>query len=380
MNISTEEVIEQNIKTFIGCFEQTIGADGNLIYVCCVEDCHKKYTEKSSAIRHLSRHHKEVYDNIRCEKKGGNVQKNSKYSFQIRVKVDPDEIMDACADLITVHGLPISAVEYPAFKRILNPYVIALGMKGIELSINKNSIKKHIKSRTDEIKKIIKNETKNKMISMMIDIATRYNRSVLGVSISYMHGGRICVRMIGLHVLKASHTALYIRDLLKQILLDYGIRLAQIASITSDNGRNIVKAITLLDAVYQTQKTTSHQNQSNNLSESRNGMDEDDEYFIDPDIFDDEYYNDLLEEVRSDFEGVCSFDLIQGLSCGAHCIHLVISHAIDESPETDRIITKCRTLAKKLRTPNFRSRLQSEKLNMAIIDVETRWNSIYSMV
>lgn len=377
MNISIDEVIATNIKTFIECFESTNDDNGKLVYSCRVDGCGKKYSEKSSSIRHLRKHHKFFYDTIKCEKIEENEKKTkSPYSFEIRVKVNPGDIMDACAELITVHGLPISIVEYPAFKRLLNPYVIALNRKGIELSINKNSIKNHIKNRTNEVKEIIRNETKNKMISVMIDIASRYNRSVLGVSIAYMHGGQICVRTISLYVLKASHTALYIRDLLKQILSEYGIRLAQIASITSDNGRNIIKAIALLDAFYQSQKKPANENRSNQSEYSE----DEDEYHINTDIFDEEYYSDLLGDVRSEFESACSSDLIHGISCAAHCIHLVVSHAVDKSPEIVRLLSKCRTLAKRLRTPTFRSQLKAAHLTMAIIDVETRWNSIFSMV
>lgn len=221
------------------------------------------------------------------------------------------------------------------------------------------------------------------MVSLMIDIATRYNRSVLGVSISYIHDGQICIRTIGLHVLKASHTGKYIKDLLIKILSDYNIRLAQVSSITSDNGKNMMKAIALLDAIYQNQRTKSNQKQSTVFSGSTNGMDdfdedEDDDYHIDTDIFDEEYYNDLLEYVRTELQG--PFDLIQGIACGAHCIHLVVSHAIKNSPETKRIIEGCRTIVKLLRTPTFRNKLQASNFNMALIDVSTRWNSIYSMV
>lgn len=386
MNISNDDVIARNIKTLIACFEPTKTDDGTVVYVCCADGCGNKYGEKSSAIRHLRKHHNEFYQNIQCGKIGEKMEKNkSQFSFHIRVKVNPDEILDACAELITVHGLPLCAVEYPAFKRILNPYVLALRTKGVELVINQRSIKIHIKARKEEINKVIKTETKKKMVSMMIDIATRYNRSVLGVSISYIHDGQICVRTIGLHVLKASHTGKYIRDLLKQILLNYDISLAQVASITSDNGKNMIKAIALLDAYYQTQKTTSNQNPSNHIPESTNEMtggddddDDEDEYHIDADIFDDEYYRDLLEEVRTQFEG--SSDFIQSVSCGAHCIHLVVSHAIEKSPETTRIIEECRTLAKLLRKPTYRTKLKAADFNMALLDVTTRWNSIYSMV
>lgn len=154
------------------------------------------------------------------------------------------------------------------------------------------------------------------MVSMLIDIASRYNRSMLGVSIAYMYGGEICVRTIGIQSLKVSHTGEHIRDVLREILSKYDIRLAQIVLITSDNGKNMIKAIAMLDAYYQ---SSSNQPESN---------DEEDEFYIDTDIFDQEYYDQLLDGVISMLETSYMSDLISGVSCAAHCIHLVVSHAM----------------------------------------------------
>lgn len=375
MNLSPDEIIATNINSFIQCFESKQLNDEKLVYSCRVDGCNKPYTEKSSAIRHLRKHHTEIYDMIRSEKCADIKNKaNSPFVFDIRVKVNPQAIMDACADLITTHGLPLSVVEYPAFKTLLKPYVIGLQTKGVELSINKNIIKKHIENRTNEVKKIIRNETKNKMVSLMMDIATRYNRSVLGVSISYMYAGQICIRTISVHALKAAHTGVYILNLIKKILSDYEIRLCQIATVTTDNGSNMIKAVALLDAFYQSE--------SQNRPFQPDHMEDEyeDEYHIDNAVFDEEYYKQILDEVRSKLEYLSSLDLIHGISCGAHCIHLAVSHAMENSPDILALIQKCRWLVKKLRTPTLRSKLKAQGFNMAIIDVETRWNSIFTMV
>lgn len=261
-----------------------------------MEGCDKKYTEKSSAIRHLNTHHKDVYDTIKSDKssKIDAKETNSQFSFEIRCKVNPVEVMNACADLITIHGLPLAAIEYPAFKKLLHPYIEGLKTKGVELIINNRTIKAHIEKRTNELREIIKKETKRKMVSIMIDIASRYNRSVLGVTLSYMHAGKICVRTIAVKVLKASHTGMYIMEVLREILSNYGIRLEQIVSITSDNGKNVIKAIALLDAYYQ------------NSANRPEANDDEDEFYIDTDIFDEDYYGDLLKEVETIFEGACT--------------------------------------------------------------------------
>lgn len=372
MNISIDEVIANNINNFIECFESRKGDDEISYYSCLIDGCNNKYAEKSSAIRHLRKHHQQVHDTIKQEKLSKRNVNNaqSSHSFEIRVKVNSDEIMDACADLISIHGLPLAAVEYPAFKKLLNPYVLGLKTKGVEISVNQRTIKEHINKRTEDLKRIIRRETKGRLISISTDIATRYNRSVLGVSISYMFNGEICIRTIGMHVLKASHTGPYIRDVLKEILSKYDIRLAQIISVTSDNGKNIVKAIALLDSYYQSSLIHLHLHDDG----------EEDEYYINTDVFDQEYYDSLLEEVRPMFENALTSDLISGISCAAHCIHLVVSHAVDNSLEIGCLIGQCRSLVKILRTPTFRSKLKAAEMNMAKIDVETRWNSIFSMV
>lgn len=127
----------------------------------------------------------------------------------------------------------------------------------------------------------------------------------------------------------------------------------------------MIKSGSLLDAQYQNEKPASNDCSS--------------EEEIDGDIFDEGYYSDLLDSVRSTFESVEYTDMIHGISCGAHCIHLVVFHAIEKSPETKALIDRCRELAKKLRTPTFRS-LQLTQAPQAKIDVKTRWNSVFDMV
>lgn len=114
-------------------------------------------------------------------------------------------------------------------------------------------------------------------------------------------------------------------------------------------------------------------------SEEAGQTDNDDEH-IDVDIFDEDYYEDLLLKVTDMFPGALHTGIIHGVSCAAHCIHLIVTHAINETPGTQALIDKSRILAKKLRTPTLRAIMKNEGWNMAVIDVVTRWNSIFTMV
>lgn len=259
--------------------------------------------------------------------------------FEIRVKVNPKEIFNACVELITINSMPMSIVESPAFKRVLKPYVTALELKGIKLIINRRNILKHIQKKADQLKEIIMLEVKNKYLCLMIDIGSRYNRSIFGINVAYMQNSKVRIYTIGMHPLQKCHNAENLRDVIKDKLNEYNISLNQIFSITSDNGANLLKTIALLDANLQQEKISNNDDdgvEQNDMNES--GFDSD--FETDNDIFDDQYFEDLLNGVRMQFNALVYSDLIQGVSCAAHCFHLIVTKAIEKSPITTELLKK----------------------------------------
>lgn len=374
MSLGICDIVEQNVKSCIVCFTNVSNetASGFELH-CKIDSCNSKYKSKSAAIRHVRLHHNDIFRVI--ESNRGKLQ-TDKFTgdvfnelLEIRVKVRPAEIRDACVDLITQNALPLCVVEFPAFQRILKPYIIALDRQNIKLVINRDNIKKAVEKRAKVIKQTIKRETKNKMVALMLDIASRYNRSVLGINIAYFNEEtkRIRIRTVGMHVLKFSQSAVNIKEAVTENLRQFGIQLMQIISVTTDNGKNMLKTVADLHAEIQG-------------SLLHDADDEECDEFIDESIFDEEYYNEMLLDLRTLFERSGFNANIHGIVCGAHCLHLVVTHALDKSAETKALIEKGRKLAKKLRTPTLRNLLQAFGLNAAKIDVCTRWNSIFSMV
>lgn len=370
MTFNIDDIIVNKCKRVIQCFKSTETEDGKIVFACQIDDCEHKYPAKSSAIRHVRINHNDFFIEIQKNKN----EKQNDYSskeFEIRVKVNPDDIWNACVDLVTINGLPLSVVEYPAFKKILEPYVISLKRHGVDLIINRHNIKEKVEKRAKAVKEVIVSEARNKLVCVMIDIASRYNRSVLGVNIAYFHDGKIRIRTIGMHTLRFSQTARNLKELFKRNLMDFSIKIEeQVISMTTDNGKNMIKAIALFNA----ELPDGLQNESNLYRDSE------DEEHIDNSIFDDNYYENLISEVRTLFHEINHTCLIHGVSCAAHCINLVVTHAIKQSTEASKVIERCRNLAKKLRRPTLRALLHAKGLNMAKIDVATRWNSIYTMV
>lgn len=366
--ISLDDVRIENFRKYLQCFEFKSASNGENKYFCRIKECNRSYKDKSASIRHLANNHSTFYALIQKNNDEKSI-KTQTTALDIRVRVDPGKIWDAVVELVTIDSVPLRFVDHSAFKTIIEPYVTALKAQGYALTINREGLRSRINEMAANIRNDITTEVKGKMIGLMADIASRYSKSVLGISISYTYNGEIRVRTIACHVLKYSHTAVNIHGIIMQTLSEYEISLSQVISVTTDNGRNMIKAIACLDSSYQASKE----------ADDCNEADEHDE-FIDHSIFDDQYYEDVLSGVKSLFAGSIHTDIIHGISCAAHCLHLVVTHAIEKTPAIGSLIEEARKLAKRLRTPTLRAMMIECGCNMAKIDVVTRWNSALDMV
>lgn len=369
----------------IDCFEHT-NIIGKAVLKCTISDCERYYTDKSSAIRHVKAKHRDVHDAIIKAKSLS--EKTSALNLELRVNVNICEIRDSCVELVAINAMPLYVLESRAFKKLLEPYQSALSNINERMCISTKSIKRLIGVRVEQMKQIIHSETRNIVVCLMLDIASRYNRSVLGISVSYLHDNELKVRTIAMHALRVTHTAQNIAAIVKDNLAAYQISLDQILSITTDNGRNVLKCVAMLDAEYQrsmlddaVECDEEGSDADDNTLEHDAAMNEhyqsesDDSLICDSEYFNESYYSDLLHVVRSEFP-----DIIHGISCACHCLHLVVVHAVDKSTNVRAILDRCRELAKKLRSPTYRAMLSERNSPQAILDVVTRWNSSYSMV
>lgn len=366
--IDVEAVRKNAIFTYTNCFDQSSGK-----FDCMVAGCKSVLANKSSAIRHLKKQHAEIYHEVEEMKKS---QTNLKSTVEIIET--PARIWHAILQLVIFCALPFSIVQEWGFKLLIKPYVTAFESTNTKFAVNRTSIRSQISEQAKQIKEIIIGETKGKMICLLLDIASRYNRSVLGISIVYYNNG-LCTRTIGMETLKISQTAKNLFDIVKTKLNDYGITLDQVFAVTTDNGKNLIK----MTKMFQDSDETHYESESDEEepieSDCYRNEASGDEFF-DPDDFNNEYFHDLLTNLRCEFPNAYYNGLLTGISCGAHCLNLVVTDAIKVSAELSDLIDKCRSLVKKLRTPSLRAALKEKSHRMAILDVKTRWSSLYDMV
>lgn len=128
----------------------------------------------------------------------------------------------------------------------------------------------------------------------------------------------------------------------KKNLAEFNMSMSQLLSITTDNGKNLLKAVADFDAEYQTSKSTESACAAN-INDS--------DFIIDDDVFDEDYYMDLLSSMRSQFDDALYSDLIHGVSCGAHVLQLVVNGGLDRCATARTTIDQARHLIIRLRTP-----------------------------
>lgn len=380
--ITEDSIISENINQYIKCFELTGGR-----YKCLVEQCTSSLAQNQSAIRHLKKHHPTIshaVDNCKQEKDPA--------STEIKFNACLESVWNAILQIIVFGAIPFTFLTSKGFQFFLRPYIIAFHSAGLEFSVNRISTQSKIAECAEKIKETIRAEVNGNMVCLLLDIASRFNRSVFGINIAYFHNGKVRTRTIGMETLKISQSGKNLYDLVKKKLFEFGISIEQVFTVTTDNGKNLIKLSKLLqkdlfdsEEFERANDEESDDDDDDEVHENNDifGNDETshqtDEYIFDPEVFDDEYFNDLLANVCKEFK--CEYNgLFQGISCAAHGLHLIVIEAIKNSRGESVLIEKCRELAKKLRTPNMRAALKECGKKSAIRDVKTRWSSTFNMV
>lgn len=152
------------------------------------------------------------------------------------------QLIDACVKLVTVNGRPFSIFEDVGMREIIEPI-----LNSLQISINSKNIKTHLNEKASEIKEKIKDEVRGKMVSIKIDSASRLGRSIIGVNIQFISNGKIELRTLAMYDTKDRQTGIYVHcTYIKNVILEILKVFQQIYSLTSDNGRNMIKAFELL--------------------------------------------------------------------------------------------------------------------------------------
>ncbi|KAF2905138.1 hypothetical protein ILUMI_01046 [Ignelater luminosus] len=137
---------------------------------------------------------------------------------KISVNLTFDQLKMACTELVTVNGRSFALLEDFGFTKIVDPILKAMPES---CAINPENIKHEVHKQA-------------------------FDRSTLGINVQYIKRKQLVLRSLAMKELKRRHTATYIASTIADVLTEFNIDLKQIYSVTSDNGANMVKAISIL--------------------------------------------------------------------------------------------------------------------------------------
>lgn len=231
----------------------------------------------------------------------------------------------------------------------------------------------------------------------MVDISTKHHRSILGIQIQFVHNGKLTERSLGMIELNETHNAKNLKRIIFERLSLFGIGESQIATITVDNGANLIAMIKQMNDSYEHNNNDPQQPQAEYNPENRDLDDIDSvsriESFSDDEIqlmimeaeaeaameveqgpemienIDDIYLNDpteydnLLAELGNEF--VLRTKFINGIRCAEHTLQLGIIDML-KKPCVNLLMNLAKAAAIKLRIASHRNKLIENGIKLKI--------------
>lgn len=389
-------------------FEKVSDDEMDFMYKCKIGDCDKIISGKKqhNLVSHAKTHHVFFRVNFQTED-----------AHLLTMPARRLQFIQDCTETVTVDGLPFAALNGSGFKKLIAEKLQSLTTAGFGVGLKApqcEAVKEQIPYLATQIRNQIKFEVKNKFVSLMIDTASKFQRSILGVSLQYMLESTIVVRTIGMINMTTSHTAEHIANEILVCLNLFDIKTTQLISVTTNNASNMTAMIQRFNEMFGQHAVTNEDTVSDidecdeemELSDGNGEFEADFQFnFTNEDVetginialgemelAEPESNEDLLSIIddRSNFEKLLG-DLeimlaehtlnIVGIRCAAHTLQLAVQNTL-KIPEFEILIRLCRAVCKELRKTSNQYALDKENIKYKIprLDCKTRWNSSYIMV
>lgn len=373
--------------------EKVKGSASKKTHICklCTERLCGKF--ENNLASHLSARHADIFNEI---------------SHRIEhITVERLKFLQNLVEIVSVNGRSFSTLMDSGFQKIIEPQLRKFRDARIGINLSNEylqPVKDKLEKTANKIREIIKYEVKDRSLSLMLDIVTKHGRSILGASPQYSVKGQLKIRSIAMIELIESHTGIYLAEVIIKRLKEYGINLAQIFTITTDNGKNVLKMVRDIVDILQNEVQKSQQCRIEQSQE----VDEETDAAIEqllaqmPLISDDEALDRIFGEAEGSLnpsddnetlltvitneltkQGVDFLWNITGINCAEHTLQLAINDSLKEVKKTVKnVITLAREICKQMRLPS--TSLEMQKMNIEYklprLEVKTRWGSMFLMV
>lgn len=160
---------------------------------------------KGNLLRHLSSNKSDSHESLffaenHLYQKISNSKTRRRSSAR---RSDLREVITACVELVTFNARPFSLFQDSGFKKILS---LVFRLLNENVTINNRTIPIHITTVAEHVRGVIRDEVRDRVISLKIDGVKRHSRSIMGVHAQYVVNGEIHLRTLGMKVLNKPST------------------------------------------------------------------------------------------------------------------------------------------------------------------------------
>lgn len=371
-------------------------------HICtlCERKCNG--TKAWNLASHLSRCHQKFYADITDTKKEP-------------LAVTRLKVLQNCTEAVSVNGRPFELLHDSSYRKQIQRTLDELMAAKLGLNLSDHNltvVKEHLSKTANNVRQKIQTEVKNRPLSLLVDIVTKHKRSILGISVQYALNGDLKVRSIGFIELSERHTGKYLAEVIIKRLKGLGIQLIQIFTITTDNGKNVLKLVRDMSNYLQTEvdKCKEKQKESQNvmsqglpntsicnaseiddaiceLLASCSEIEEEEEVALvnARDEVPSACHETLLEAMTNEMKnyGADIIWNITGINCTAHILQLAVHDSLKRLPTIhENVISLCREMGIFLRLQSTITDMAQKNIEYLLprLEVKTRWSSTYSMV
>lgn len=336
---------------------------------CLVVDCsHPIMTGKHTynLKKHLERKHRDVLPQLAEEMscylglRGSNIVKKKTKAMKITIDLSREQFLMGCMEMVTINGRAFSTMRDSGVQRIFGPIQNAFKLNDISTQINAEQLQRHASAAQTVVRNKIKSEIRGKLFALQLDLTNHFHRRILGVNAQFSIENKTVVRVLAMRRLTVSTSSINLAHEVEKILKEYEVEVDDIYTVTTDNGPNVLCCSTVLQIIQERRLETFLSNQHINTVDL-------------------EMLNELIEiEAKRILQGQTLY-FLHKIHCSAHTYQLAIGDTVEYSGIKETIAAG-RDLVKQLRTPNVRNLLIARNMKMAVLDSDTRWSSVHSMV
>lgn len=374
-NAEQQKTLEKLMQKFQR--DKTDSTKGNCLIEACRSDsiCWRP----SNLKRHLMQVHVKEYEKMFTE------EVNEDKAAKIELF---NAVQDAVA-MVTLDGLPFAALNSSGVQGYVAARLKALSKSGYKITINRKNIREEIEKVSRIVENRISEEMAGQLVCLYFDICSKGTLSVLGVNASYDVDDETVCRSLGIYQIDVRHNSVNLADMVYDILKKFNVPLNHVLAMVSDNARNAVCTVEVLDLVANSGSNTNVDFEEDTDNGMYSENDDDDDIIGEENeaemrrIVDNAHrLNQLMDDLGEEIVRLNDkIFLINHIGCGTHTLQLALNDAIKDS-NIDTMFDEARNICNDMRSQIVM--IEYRKLNghkkLPPMDNATRWNSRYIMV